>query len=260
MKSTRSIRIAAGTVCLVTIALVMGWFVGHYVPGEPGKPEPRIGDGLYTKTGHKANKIADFAPGSTLELRDITQGALYHTRPDEATSTPPEIVALHKESEMWEYESPNIDLSVTEVKVISTTSFAEWYPDYTNSMYTYDPMYEDSELIAVGVSITNVSHNPITQWYKLPIENVTLWSENLSYIDDSLGAGAVLDGAFGLANTNLSGEILRIEPGESQSLILPFKINKNALKNQEAFDDLDPSDFCLQFVDFDSGTAYRLWL
>ena len=43
----------------------------------------------------------------------------------------------------------------------------------------------------------------------------------------------VLDDAFVFANENYNrDELLRIEPGESQTLILPFKVNKNALKDQ----------------------------
>ena len=52
MKNTRTVRIAAGTVCLIVVALVMGWFVGRYIPGDPREPEPRIGDGLYSETGY----------------------------------------------------------------------------------------------------------------------------------------------------------------------------------------------------------------
>lgn len=81
MKSTRSMRIAIGTVCLIAVALVMGWFVGRYIPGTPHEPEPRVGDGLYSETGYAASEIVDLAPGSTLELRDVTQGFLYAGRP-----------------------------------------------------------------------------------------------------------------------------------------------------------------------------------
>lgn len=258
MKNTRSVRIAVGTVCLIAIALAMGWFVGRYVPGTPHEPEPRIGDGLYSETGYAASEIVDLTPGSTLELRGITQGQLYEGRPDEVEQIPSELVDFYQESGTWEYESPDVDLSVSEVKTISTKSFAEWYPEYAG---TYRPAYDDSQLIAVTVSITNVSDSLVTQWYKLPLAHVTLWSENLDQIDDSLGAGAVLDDAFVFANENYDRDyLLQIEPGESQALILPFKVNKNALKDQSAFDDLDPSDFCLQLIDYDPGTAYRLWL
>lgn len=258
MKSTRSMRIAIGTVCLIAVALVMGWFAGRYIPGTPHEPEPRVGDGLYSETGYAASEIVDLAPGSTLELRGITQGFLYAGRPSEVEQTPSELVDFYKESGIWEYESPDIDLSVSEVKTITAKSFAEWYPEYAG---TYRPVYEGSELIAVTVSIANVSDSLIEQWYKLPLEHVTLWSEQLDYIDDSLGAGAVLDDAFVFANADYDREsLLHIEPGETQKLILPFKVNKNALKDQDAFEDLDPSDFCLQLIDYDSGTAYRLWL
>ena len=258
MKNTRTVRIAAGTVCLIVVALVMGWFVGRYIPGDPREPEPRIGDGLYSETGYGLSKIVDFDPGSTMKLRNITQGQRYVRHPDEVERTPSELVDFYKENGEWEYECPDIDLSVSEIKTITTKGFAEWYPEYAG---TYRPVYDGSELIAVTVTITNASDNLIQQWYKLPLEHVTLWSENLDYIDDSLGAGVVLDDAFVFANENYNrDELLRIEPGESQTLILPFKVNKNALKAQNSFDELDPSDFCIQMVDFSSSTAYRLWL
>lgn len=258
MRITRSTRIAIGTVCLIAIALTMGWFVGRYIPGTPHEAEPRLGDGLYTATGYAAESIENFEPSAVLPLRNITQGYTYNGRPSEVEETPSELVDFYKEKGSWEYVCPDINLSVVNVKTISTQSFAEWYPDYAG---TYRPAYDDSQLIAVTVSITNASDNLIEQWYKLPLEHVTLWSENLGYIDDSLGAGAALDDAFVFANENYNREaLLHIEPGESQTLVLPFKINKNALIGQSAFDKLDPSDFCLQFVDFTTGTAYRLWI
>lgn len=60
MKNTRTVRIAAGTVCLIVVALVMGWFVGRYIPGDPREPEPRIGDGSILKpdTGYLRSSIS----------------------------------------------------------------------------------------------------------------------------------------------------------------------------------------------------------
>ncbi|WP_080803429.1 hypothetical protein [Arabiibacter massiliensis] len=258
MSNARSIRIAIGTVCLIAVALVMGWFVGRYIPGEPRIPEPPVGEGLYTETGYETREVIDLDPGSTLQLRDITQGSLYEGRPSEVEQMPRELVNALEESGMWEYDCLDIDLKVREVKTISTKSFAEWHPDYAG---TYRPVYDDSELIAVTVSITNASDSLITQWYKLPIGNARLWSEELAGIDDSLSAGAVLDDAFVFANENYGrDELLEIQPGESQEVVLPFKVNANNLKDPGAFDDLDPSAFCLQIVDYDTGTAYRLWL
>ena len=113
MKNTRSVRIAIGTVCLIAIALVMGWFVGRYIPGAPHEPEPRIGDGLYSETGYAASKIMDLAPGSTLKARGITQGKAYNGRPEEIEQAiPPEIEEAWKEAGEWEYDAPDFDLSV----------------------------------------------------------------------------------------------------------------------------------------------------
>ena len=84
--------------------------------------------------------------------------------------TPSELVDFYKENGEWEYECPDIDLSVSEIKTITTKGFAEWYPEYAG---TYRPVYDDSELIAVTVTITNASDNLIQQWYKLPLEHVT---------------------------------------------------------------------------------------
>ena len=212
MKNTRSVRIAIGTVCLIAIALVMGWFVGRYIPGAPHEPEPRIGDGLYSETGYAASKIMDLAPGSTLKARGITQGKAYNGRPEEIEQAiPPEIEEAWKEAGEWEYDAPDFDLSVRGIKVISTKSFADWYPEYAGTDY---PAYDSSKLVAATVLVTKVYRS----------------------------------------------EQDTVEPGKSVEIILPFKVNKNALKDQSAFDNLDPSDFCLQLVDFDSGTAYRLWL
>lgn len=258
MNISRSTRIAIGTICLVAIALTMGWFVGRYIPGQPLDPAPAIGNGLYTATGYETREIVDLEAGSTAKLRNMSQGQLYSARPDEVELMPSEIVAFYKESGQWEYNAPDIDLAVTDVKTIAATSIADLHPDYAG---TYRPAYDDSELIVATVSITNASDSLITKWYQLPLDHVTLWSENLGYIDDSLGAGAVLDDAFVFINENYDRDnLLNIEPGESQTLMLPFKINKNNLIDQSAFDKLDPSDFCIQTVDFDTGTAYRLWL
>lgn len=258
MNISRSTRIAIGTICLVAIALTMGWFVGRYIPGTPKEPEPAIGDGLYTATGYEARKIVDFEAGSTANLRDMSQGRRYSVRPNEVELIPSEMIAFYKESGEWVYDAPDIDLAVTDVKTIAATSLADLYPDYAG---TRRPVYDDSELVVVTISITNASDSLITKWYQLPLEHVTLWSENLEYVDDSLGAGAVLDDAFVFINENYDREnLLNIEPGESQTLMLPFKINKNNLIDQSAFNKLDPSDFCIQTVDFDTGTAYRLWL
>ena len=61
MKNTRTVRIAAGTVCLIVVALVMGWFVGRYIPGDPREPEPASATGSILKpdTGYANDRRFD---------------------------------------------------------------------------------------------------------------------------------------------------------------------------------------------------------
>lgn len=258
MQMNRSTRAMVGAVCLIVVALVMGWFVGRYIPGTPHEPEPRVGDGLYSETGYAASEIVDLAPGSTLELRGITQGIAYIGRPSEvAQRTAPEVAELWKEQGMWEYDVPDLDLSVLDIRILTTKSFADWYPEYGGP---YRPVYDSSKLVAVTALVTNVSSDAIDLQRDFPDLNFSLWGESLDHIDDSLGAGAHLDDAYHYANKILARQQDMVEPGESVEIILPFKVNKNSLKDQSAFDDLDPSVFCLQLVDYDPCIAYRLWL
>lgn len=258
MQMKRSRRAMLGAACLVAVALAMGWFVGRYIPGEPRAPEPPVGEGLYSETGYIASRIVDFEPGTALRLRGVTQGVAYSGRPDEvAEHIPPNVAEEWKRSGLWEYDIPDFDISVRGVKTVPTMSFADWYPEYKSS---YRAVYEDSKILAVDATITNASSEVLDlQRYSL-LGTASLWGEGLAGVDDSLGAGAHLDNAYYFANEGLRSEGWLVQPGESQQVVLPFKVNANNLKDPAAFDRLDPSAFCLQIVDYDSGTAYRLWL
>lgn len=265
MQMDRSKRMAIGTVCLIVVALIMGWFVGRYIPGEPAIPEPTPFHNITEGNGLPACTINDTLPHAMLELRDITQGVAYETGVDTISSTS---VELLKRYGNWEYTCPNINVSVSEIRTIPVESFAEWYPAYQSA---FERPYNNSTLVAVTLSIENASDERISRWDHLP--KFTLWNDNIAYIEDAMGAGIILDGAFYFANTKLpsyedheegvdfdDGFYIDLEPGESQTLVLPFRVNKTNLIDQSAFEDLDPSDFCLQTSDFASNTTYRLWL
>lgn len=266
MKNTRSVRIAIGTVCLIAVALVMGWFVGRYIPGTPHDPEPRILEGLTPGSGLPIEKVVEADPGTTLELHDITQGLKYTNSEDGEHSLSEGQIAAWKELGEWEFDCPDVEVSVVETKAADTKNFADWYPGYKASNWE---VYNNSKLVAVTVSITNTSDEDLVYWRDVP--EFTLWSPNIANLDGTLGSGSMLDRAFWHLNDPLRpfdeastdpdrGRFIDLEPGESQTLTLPFKINKNNLVDQSAFDALDPSDFCIQAADYDSGTAYRLWL
>ena len=258
MKNTRTVRIAAGTVCLIVVALAMGWFVGRYIPVDPREPEPRIGDGLAPRSGLAIEKVIDADPGTTLKLSNITQGIKYmHTESDREPLSAA-AVENWKESGNWEYDCPDINVSVLETKTTGTASFADWYPNYKASNWE---VYNNSKIVAVTLSITNASEEDLVYWQDIP--EFTLWSPNIANLDGSLGSGAMLDqAAFWDTNPPLRsfdesstdpdrGRYIDLKPGESQTLVFPFKINKNNLIDQSAFDELDPSDFCIQTADYD---------
>lgn len=160
MKNTRTVRIAAGTVCLIVVALAMGWFVGRYIPGDPREPEPRIGDGLAPRSGLAIEKVIDADPGTTLKLSNITQGIKYmHTESDREPLSAA-AVENWKESGNWEYDCPDINVSVLETKTTGTASFADWYPNYKASNWE---VYNNSKIVAVTLSITNASEEDLVE-------------------------------------------------------------------------------------------------
>mgnify|MGYP000741946290 CR=1 FL=1 len=63
MKNTRTVRIAAGTVCLIVVALAMGWFVGATSQGIPASPSPASGDGLRREAA-RHREVIDADPGT----------------------------------------------------------------------------------------------------------------------------------------------------------------------------------------------------
>ena len=115
MKNTRTVRIAAGTVCLIVVALAMGWFVGRYIPGDPREPEPASATGLRRERArHREGDRR--RSGTTLKLSNITQGIKYmHTESDREPLSAA-AVENWKESGNWEYDCPDINVSVLETK------------------------------------------------------------------------------------------------------------------------------------------------
>lgn len=264
MRMSRNKRAAIGAACMVAAALVMGWFAGRYIPGQPMEPQQAPMSGLTEGSGIMATETVELPRGSTLQLRSIVQGFAF--KPGTA-KFPREVKEAYEQRGEWEYACPDVELSVVETAVASTASFAEWNPLYRSGVGEWT--YNDSMLVTVTLSITNASKERVTVLRKLP--ELTLWSDNLAYVDDVMGAGALVDSAFTfindllpeyVANPNVDGDgrYIDLEPGESQTIMLPFKVNKNNLKDQTAFDDLNPSDFCIQTSDFATATTYRLWL
>lgn len=265
MYADRTRRAMIGAICLIAAALVMGWFVGRYIPGEPGVPEPKPTEGLFLGSGRMADEIVDFEKGSTVELPPVVRGLAYDYEPEQTRTIPPRSIEHYKERGEWEYECPSIKISVSELRSVDSSAFFDWYIE--SRMYNERIYPETSIMAAVTLTIENTSDETIADWRHLP--KFVLWSDDLAYIDTSMGSGVEMHGSFFEINPGRMAPeatehdpvtTIYLEPGETQKLTLPFMINKNNLKNQNNFNNLDLSRFCLQTSDYGTATTYRLWL
>lgn len=264
MGATRRTRAMVGASCLVAVALAMGWFVGHFVPGEPKAPESDLRYVLADDTGRTASSTVEFAAGTAMKLPELLQGEAYE-RGDALNATVPDAAIKYlKEQGAWEAVRPSLDVSVVESRVIAMRSLTDWNPSAYSS---FALVIDDTKEVLVTIALTNTSDKPYQAWWST-IPTMTLWSDNLVNGDDTLGAGIRLDtSAVFLVNprtwdaaTQQYAPLVDIDPGETQELTLGFTVPRTALVDQTAFGDLKPSDFCLQTADYATGTSYRLWL
>ena len=260
MRSKKTTRIAIGTTCLIVVALVMGWFAGRYIPGEPEEPAASTSDVLAFSSGHVATHAVDFAGGSTMKLPSLLQGDAYEINEEHLDES---LIESSKFFGAWERRLPSLDVAAKEVRTVSAQSFADYNPGY----YDWRKVLDDGTMVLVTAELANTSDEPYsTWWHTLP--TFTLWNDALANGDDAMGAGIALDiqALYLLNPTSIpsdAGEtppLLDIAPGESQQIVLPFRVTRNALANPAAFDGLDPSSFCLQTADYGTATVYRLWL
>lgn len=265
MYADRTRRAMIGAICLIAAALVMGWFVGRYIPGKPGVPEPQPAEGLFLGSGRMADEIVNFEKGSTMELPSTVRGIAYDYGPQHTKGIPQRTIEAYKEHGYWEYECPSIEVSVNDIRTIDSTAFFDWYIE-TRS-YNARAYPGTSIMVAVTVTIKNTSDETITD--ERDLAKFVLWSDNLAHIDSSMGTGAVMHGSFFEINPwqdvpNAAEHdpvtVVYIEPGKTQKLTLPFMINRNNLKDPDSFDNLDLSTFCLQTSSYKTATTYRLWL
>ena len=257
MKNTRSVRIAIGTVCLIAIALVMAGSWGATSRGRRTSPSPASAMGSIPKPGTLQARSWTSRPAPRLKARGITQGKAYNGRPEEIEQAiPPEIEEAWKEAGEWEYDAPDFDLSVRGIKVISTKSFADWYPEYAGTDY---PAYDSSKLVAATVLVTNVSSRRRSTYSAISPCIISPYGARTSTTSTTAWRRREPGQRVLLRERVYRSEQDTVEPA-NRSRSSCVQGQQERLKDQSAFDNLDPSDFCLQLVDFDSGTAYRLWL
>lgn len=193
----RKRRAAVGAVCLVIVALAMGWFVGRYIPGTPQSPESIIYGGMYDGNGHAAQKTVDTKFGQTASLEKITQGNAFYQdlRKDlglysENNEMQKEEIELFKQMGSWEYACADFDMAVKETRTVSADAFAELYPAYTG----YTTGREDATMILITATLTNTSDTIISnrpeRYGSAKIPEVKLWTDwSTCYADNLVTEG-----------------------------------------------------------------------
>lgn len=253
----RSTRMASGTVCLVALALVMGWFVGQYVPASPRVPEPGPYDALTQGTGEPVRTVVEVPFGKTARLAGVDDELAALLSPQDA-SPPPDGDAEAK-------DLPDMDVTVAETRIVSARSFVELYPECRQPGLDS----ESSAYVLATVVVKNVSDKPFLVWDLAA--TITLHGDDLAGIEESLGAGATLDAiAYMNVNAPATGDVAKassgapanpsLAPGDAIAVTLPFVVSENALKDPSLFADLDLSRWCIQTIDRETGTAWRFTL
>ncbi len=228
MQDNRKRRTALGTVCLVVVALVMGWFVGQYVPGTPQSPETLVYATMYSGNGTPVQNTVDTSFGEQATLEGVVQGesfTLDETRSDLQTEQGRQAYRDHLEDiGAWEHEYPPFAMRIEEVRTVSADSFADLYPNFSSKQQHTRGFFihpggnlnlQDTTMILVSVSITNKSEELISGYPHpfgkgaLPSCNLfrTDWcemqGESVAFGDQVIiEAGPLSDGTLG------SGEIL----------------------------------------------------
>ena len=254
----RSTRMASGTVCLVALALVMGWFVGQYVPAPPRMPEPDPYDALTQGTGCPVRAVVEVPFGKTARLAGVDDKLAALLSPRDASPL--------SDGETEAQDLPDMDMTVAETRVVSARSFVELYPECRQPGLDS----ESSAYVLATVVVRNVSDEPFLVWDLAA--TITLHGSDLAGIEESLGAGATLDAiAYMNVNAPAAGDVAKtpsdtpppnpnLAPGSAIAVTLPFVISENALKDPSLFSDLDLSRWHIQTIDRETGTAWRFEL
>lgn len=256
-----------GIVLLVLVTLVMGWFIGRFIPGTPKTSEGDTITNRYPsgyQTGVQAIEDIDINHGETLRVEGVTQGNRYlfgNTIPD----------ATIEDSGLSVLEHGAFELSVGETRVISGEALREWYPDFYLPDRSPIARFTGSKLPGKAFVVNVTVKNP-SQTDSIDLPDLALWSEDLNQEADEMGAGAypLADlvermNPEGTTEDTGEGDVVYngwtpLAPGESRQIAVPYYIYRNSFVSEESFEQIDLGRFCIEVNDYDPGIRYRFWL
>lgn len=249
--TSKRTRILLCVCCVAVFLLTMGWFAGHYIPGQPNSPASQdSGAREVSAVGVRSEMIVDTvvetAFGDSLNLTGITQGKAY-SRGDfdesEWAMVPDDVkpfveaglplLSVQKGSGEGPWsrylrvasDLPTFSMKVTGARTVSSASFAEFYPAYL-SAFDYDP---DKTVVLVDIEASNPSLETAAT---IPILNLRCSDDasDANVSQSEIGMDKHLLGALYPANPEDAGITCNahdeswnaLAPGETRELTLPF--------------------------------------
>lgn len=279
VKANRHVAICLGILLVVT--LMLGWFVGHFIPGEPRDlrtvPSHRIYPS-YSATYIPVSEVEETAFGSSARIEGLKQGAKYtEKQPCAITSVErngerrmfiEELDTRHPGMRDNETAYPSFEIVIEDARAVSFGAFAEWYRDFIERGGAMEEgiVPDLAKIILVDASVTNLSDDQAFRF-----DSFLLASDAFNQISPGcLGNGCNMSDTVlnvmsdvpqpqnGEAGDYLS--LISVAPGETRSLTLPYVVSSSYFVDVADFDELDLARFSLEIGDYATGKLYRLAL
>ena len=266
---TRIARTAAGIACIAAATCALVWFAFQFAPGEP-RERAGTDDGFASSiasTGngrYVAESVVDIPFGETFRTEGLDWGKWFSVTEEERASWTEEERQSRLASGGYRYESDGIEIAARGLRTVSLDAFAEWYPHYVRTTSYTEARKHECKVLPAEITVTNASDRAQT------LPRLVLWSEDFNGANDVLENGAGVDAYLfgelhgepqeGFVAHHLPDGWDELAPGETRSWTVPSLVYKSAFRESAAYDDVDPSRFCLAVADYDPPTIYRLWL
>lgn len=270
-KRTTIARATLGIACIAVATCALVWFAFQFVPGTPraasteaddyGSSIAAAGNGRYV-----AQTVVDVPFGQPFIANGVTRGKWFSFSEEERASWSEEDKDRFLNEYGYLYEIDGIEITPGATKAVTLDAFAEWYPHYAQTTGYAEAHGHECKVLLVDVTMTNTADHA----QRMP--PLALWSEELDGADDVLDQDVGSDGGYllselygvdsgtGLVQYAMPEGWDMLEPGETRTWTLPRLVFRSSFENPEAYDDMDPSAFCLALADYDPPAIYRLWL
>lgn len=269
---SRIVRTALGAACIATATAVLVWMALQFIPAEPRAQttDRELRPASISTVGansYEAECIVDVSFGQTFRTENLTRGKLFDASEEERNSWSDEERERYLSEFNYIYDSDGIEIVPVSMKAVTLDAFAEWYPHYAQTTGYAQAREHECKIVLIDLTLTNTMEHE----QSLPV--MQLWSEDFNGANDMLDNGGGGDsGGYllgelygaaserGLAQNTLPDDWSVLQSGETRAITLPYLVYANTFCDRSAYDDIDPSRFCLALSDYDPPTIYRLWL